>query len=172
MPAFDTALTPTRQMGVIVECFRNVPGVKRSNHPTVSAAAIGPNADALIEHHELHDRFGESSPQGKLYELDGHILLLGVDHGNNTSLHLAEARAELAPMVTDGAPVWFEGERRWVELSHREDDAELFAQIGDDFAKTGRERRAPIGVGIGRLSRARDIVDFGLAWMHEQSPSE
>jgi ATP/maltotriose-dependent transcriptional regulator MalT len=36
---------------------------------------------------------GERSPLARVYDLDGHVLLLGVDHANNTSLHLAEYRA-------------------------------------------------------------------------------
>src|SRR4051794_16906227 len=30
MPAFDATLTPMRSMGAIVDCFRHVPGVRRS----------------------------------------------------------------------------------------------------------------------------------------------
>jgi len=165
MPAFDPHLTPTRSMGAIVECFRGVPGVRRSNHPTVSAAAIGPNARALVEAHELHDRFGESSPQGRLYELDGHVLLLGVDHANNTSLHLSEARSGLPELVADGAPVLIDGQRAWVEIEHLEEDSDDFAAIGEAFAATGKERHGTVGIGVGRLCRSRDVVDFGIEWM-------
>ena len=77
-PAYDPNLTPTRSMGVIPECFRHLPGVIRSSHPVSSAAAVGPNAAAIVEGHELVNGLGEGSPQGRLYGLDGHTLLLGV----------------------------------------------------------------------------------------------
>lgn len=170
MPAFDPALTPTRSMGAIVDCFRQLPDVKRSNHPTVSACALGPHAAVLTEGHELTDRFGPSSPQGRLYELDGHVLLLGVDHANNTSLHLSEARSGLPEVVSDGAPVLVNGTREWVEISHLDKDSDDFSEIGEAFGATGKEQRGAVGVGIGRLCRSLDVVDFGVEWMLANRP--
>jgi len=170
MPVFDPHLTPTRSMGVIVDCFRCLPGVQRSNHPTVSAAALGPNAEALLGDHDLADRFGETSPQGRLYELDGHVLLLGVDHGNNTSLHLSEAKSGLSELAKDGAPMIVDGERAWVEVTQLDTDEEDFTEIGEAFAASGNERRATVGVGIARLCRSRDVVDFGVEWMLANRP--
>lgn len=48
-----------------------------------------------------------------LYDRDGRVLLLGTDHGTNTSLHLAEYRADYPKERTgDGGPVLIDGERR------------------------------------------------------------
>lgn len=167
MPAFDPALTPTRQMGAIVECFRHVAGVRRSNHPTVSAAAIGPNLEAIVAGHELAFGLGESSPQARLYDLNGWVLLLGVSHENNTSLHLSEFRAEFPdkPWTTHSSPIHIDGERRWVTYDDLEEGSDDFEQIGEDFAAAGLEIRGKVGAGTARLCRARDIVDFGVRWM-------
>ena len=110
-PAFDPELTPTRKMGAIAECLRHVRRVLRSNHPTVSAAAVGPNAEVVVSGHELAFGLGESSPQARLYDLDGWVLLLGVTHANNTSLHLAEYRSTFPnkPWTTHSSPFLIKG---------------------------------------------------------------
>jgi aminoglycoside 3-N-acetyltransferase len=172
MPAYDPLLTPTRAMGAIVECFRHVPGVQRSTHPTVSAAAIGPNAAAVVGNHELADGLGEGSPQARLYDLDASVLLLGVTHANNTSLHLAEHRVTVAAQrwTTWSSPVLVDGRRQWVTVPALVDDDEDFEPLGEAFAATGLEARGPVAAGTGRLCRVRDVVDFAVAWMDANRP--
>jgi aminoglycoside 3-N-acetyltransferase len=166
-PAYDPRLTPTRQMGAIVGCFRHVPGVRRSAHPTVSVAAVGPRSERVVDGHELANQHGETSPLARLYELDALVLLLGVSHANNTSLHLAEHRASVPnkAWTTRSSPVLVDGRRAWISYPDLEDDDSDFERLGQDFAETGREAHGPVGAGSGRLMGVRDVVDYATEWM-------
>ncbi|GAB3870095.1 hypothetical protein GCM10027610_131180 [Dactylosporangium cerinum] len=97
------------------------------------------------------------------------MLLLGVGHDNNTSLHLAEHRAALPvekPRLRQGSPMLVDGERRWVEYTELADDTSLFEPLGKDFAAiTELERVGPVGSGTARLMRQRALVDFGAMWL-------
>ena len=90
---FDPQHTPCRGMGVVANTFWQLPNVLRSDSPH-SFAAKGPQASAITAPHPVDVPHGLDSPVGRVYELDGQVLLLGVGHDANTTIHLAESLAD------------------------------------------------------------------------------
>lgn len=167
MPAFDLDLTPIREMGVTAEAFRRLPGVERSNHPRMSHLAYGPLATIITSGHSLVDGLGEQSPLARLYERDAQVLLLGVPHANNTSLHLAEYRAvwPSKTRMTQGSPVFVNGRREWVTYEELETSADDFDAIGNELATNQLQVSGFVGFATAQLMHQRAVVDFAANWM-------
>lgn len=163
MPAFDKRVTPTRKMGAIAELFRTLPDVLRSDHPTESVAARGPRAPFLTDGHELTSPSGERSPLARLYDLDAFVLLLGVGHGSNSSMHLAEDRADWPgkKVVARGVPLSVDGRREWVVYEALDSDSGDFELAGASFAA---QTTGTVGSAKALLFGQRDVVDHAVDW--------
>ena len=99
MHVFDLQNTPT-YTGIIPETFRKRKGVVRSISPTHSLCALGKKAKELIKNHENCDNpFAMNGPFGKLYEWNAKMLLIGVDHFANSSLHIVEDMSDFPVKV-------------------------------------------------------------------------
>ncbi|WP_307836818.1 aminoglycoside N(3)-acetyltransferase [Acrocarpospora phusangensis] len=165
-PGYDPAVTPSRWMGLLPETVRTWPGAVRSAHPWLSFAAIGAHAETVTGGHRLDDALGEDSPLGALYRLDGKVLLLGVGHDSNTSLHLGEWRQESPPRGPHGASIRrADGTSEWVtwtDVLEKEDD---FEELGAAFEAAGGVTFGQVGSATARLMPQRAAVDFATAWI-------
>jgi aminoglycoside 3-N-acetyltransferase len=172
-PGFDPATTPSHWMGVIAELVRTWPGARRSDHPETSFAALGPAAADIVGGHRLDHMLGEASPLGRVYHLDGDVLLLGVDHSSNTSLHLAEYRQPHPARIRHGAAVLAGRGRAWTWWDDVDVDESDFAELGADLDVAGLVTMGAVGSATCRLMRQRAAVDFAVDWFaaHRPRPS-
>ena len=165
MPPYRPAVTPSRGVGAVPECLRTHPGARRSRHPVMSFAAWGADAEAVVADHAYERSLGESSPLARVYERDGDVLLLGVGHGVNTSLHLAEYRADVPAETTrEVAPVLEDGRRVTVEYEDLVTRTEDFPDLGAAFERRVGLERGTVGAADARLASQRELVDFAVGW--------
>ena len=162
-PLYDPAATPC-WTGRIPETFRQRAQAVRSLHPTHSVAAIGARALELTAGHEFSvTPCGPDSPYGRLAQVGGYVLLLGVTHHSSTTFHLAEELAGVPYHMQPGlvaARIVENGQPRTIHLMiHRYGAPRNFARMEPLFRERGIQRDAQIGDAHVRLVDARRMVE-------------
>jgi len=129
---FRRDLPADKQMGLIPETLRQHARAKRTAHPILSFAGI--YADKFLAAQRLQDPLG---PIAALAEADGWVLLVGVDHTVNTSIHYAERLAGRKNFVR-----WALLPDRIIECPGFPGDSSGFDAIAPDLAGRVRTVRA------------------------------
>ncbi len=160
---WDPARTPAAgDLGVVADTFWRQPGVLRSNHLQAFAAA-GPAAEAILRDPLPLPPHIPASPVGRVHELDGQVLLLGVGHDANTTLHLAELIADVPYRIPRTCAVFEDG--RAVEIPYGENDhcCARFTLADGWLRERGLQAEGAVGHAHARLFRSRDLVDLAVA---------
>jgi aminoglycoside 3-N-acetyltransferase len=158
--AYDPAATPPdRNMGQVPwEVWRR-PIARRSAHPLMSVTAIGPRANDLAGDHPMDDPL---RPYRRLAESGGWVLLQGVDHTRNTTIHAAEFMLDLPhlsgpayALVADRSTVTG---ARILTMPREPDCSEGFNRLVDRIPR----REIQIGHALLWLCRGQDVLDTAL----------
>jgi aminoglycoside 3-N-acetyltransferase len=155
---FERTATPCLWLGIVAETFWRMPGVLRSDSPH-AFAAIGPQAARITAPQPVDLPHGPDSPVGRVYELNGQVLLLGAGHDSNTTVHLAEylggaryRRQKYSTILEAGQPVRVE----YGEIDHC---CQNFNLVEGWLEAKGLQRRGQVGHAEARLARSQDIVE-------------
>ena len=166
---FDPRTTPAAtDLGVLADAFWRLPGVRRSTHPFAFAAS-GALAEEIVTGAMTLPPHAPGSPVDRVHARDGRVLLLGVGHDANTTLHLAEMLADVPYRV-----------RNAIHRAPR--------RRADDGSSTGRtitavrasrpptdgseprdcSRKARSGNAPARLFRSRDVVRLAVEQLRRE----
>ncbi len=148
--AFHRDMPVDKLMGVLPETLRNHPKAKRSSHPIQSFAGIG--MDAIINSQTIFDPF---APIRVLAESDGWVVLLGVDHTVNTSIHYAEKISGRLQFIR-----WALLPDRVVECSNFPGDSEGFNSIAPLVEKY--TRRVNIGDALVQAVHLKSLINAAV----------
>jgi aminoglycoside N3'-acetyltransferase len=144
-------------LGVVADTFWRLPGVLRSDHAFAFAAA-GPEATRVTSDPLPLPPHAPASPAGRVHDLDGKVLLLGVGHDGNSTLHLAELIADVPYRVTKHCTVVDRGRPRRIEYGENDHCCARFALADDWLRERGLQSEGRVGHAHTRLARSRDIV--------------
>ena len=133
-------------MGILPEVLRNHPKARRSSHPIQSFAGI--NADAIVNAQTIYEPL---APIAALAERDGWVLLLGVDHRVNMSIHYAEKLSGRMQFIR-----WALTPGRVVECPGFPGDSEGFNAIAPAVEKF--TRRVEVGNALVQAVPLRNLI--------------
>jgi aminoglycoside N3'-acetyltransferase len=163
---FDPLSTSCIDLGIVADTFWRIPGVLRSDNPH-SFSAAGPLAEKIAAPHPVDFPHGLDSPVGRVFEFDGQVLLIGVDHSSDTTIHLCEAlagvryrRKKHLTLRKDGQPVRID----YSEIDHCCDN---FALVDGWLEEQNLQQRGKVGNAAALLIRSRDIVKTVVPRLHQ-----
>ncbi|MGH7856298.1 MAG: AAC(3) family N-acetyltransferase [Candidatus Binatia bacterium] len=155
---FDPLSTDVEDhLGVVADTFWRRPGVVRGDHP-FAVAALGPLADEVAGAPFVLPPHGPGSGIDRVHDLDGWVLLAGVDHDANTTIHLAELAAGAPYRQPKHITVLEDGGPKRIDYGENDSCCRGFVMAGGWLRGRGLLREGLLAGGRGMLARSRDVV--------------
>jgi aminoglycoside 3-N-acetyltransferase len=152
---FTRDLPADKQMGAVAEALRKHPRARRTAHPILSFAGI--YAEKFLAAQSMEEPLGTLAA---LAQADGWVLLLGVDHTVNTSVHYAEQLAGRKRFLR-----WALLPDRIIECPGFPGDSAGFDAIGVDLVSETRQVR--IGNALVQALPLRGLIEIVTARLQD-----
>ena len=150
-------------LGVFPQVVHRASGARHSPVPGSSFVALGRHAAELVSVQDPDRPYGPAGPLGRLGELDGWVLLLGVDFRCATSVHCAEEQADLPYLRRDPPNRYLVGPDQWLEVGHDYGCGEGFNAVQEVLRDHGQLLEGSVGAASSLLTRHGHIVEAGLS---------
>jgi aminoglycoside 3-N-acetyltransferase len=184
LPFVPEVAEAARFEGRLAERVRTWPGARRSANADTGVAAVGAQADWLVEPHGPDDGFGRGTPYARLVQAGGQVLLLGAPLETISLLHHAEAIARVRekrrvryrlPVAGAGGVVQW---RDCEDLDVRNGPVPYERVVRDGEPPLAVIARAALAAGVGERGRigaapchlfsAAPLVRFARRWLEER----
>jgi aminoglycoside 3-N-acetyltransferase len=150
---YRSSMPVDRTIGVIPEALRRHPIAKRSLHPILSF--VGVNAEPFLQCQTIEEPL---LPIGAMMEADGWVILLGVDHRVNTSIHYGERLAGRLQFIR-----WALTKGGVQECPHYPGCSDGFESITPKLAEIGRS--VEVGGALVRAFPLAEMVRIIREWI-------
>lgn len=156
---FDPVRTPVSpSLGIVPATFGSMPGVRRSHHPHAFLAR-GPRAGEIVRDPLPLPPHRMESPVGRVYQAGGSVLLLGVNHDADTTVHLAELEGGAPYRVPKSCVVLQDGRPHRVAYGENDHCCARFVLVDDWVREAGVQREGVVGSAHARLVASRAVVE-------------
>ena len=167
-PFFDASSTPGKT-GILGERLRSRPGTRRSIHPSHSVGATGVRAAEFLDEHLLGEAVGIGSPFDRLAQAGGKVLLAGVGHQANTTVHCGEAYAGAQKFFWNDGPLPIakvrcaDGSVVEHQLDCSSSCSRAFDAIDAPLRVASRVQDFRLGDAAACLMKGQDVIDATVA---------
>ncbi len=165
---FNKRLSAAANMGEVTAQFMRNEAVLRSSHPAYSFLAWGKYAKLIVEKHPLHFGLSKDSPLSKIVDLNGFVLMAGMNYDKCELFHLAQYSNKACPIRVMTYPVEKAGNVHWIKMLDKEFSDASYKQIGKLMEERGVVKSLEIGNTVCRLFSSREALNSAVAYLNQE----
>ena len=163
---FNKRLSTPVNMGEVTVQFMRNEAVLRSNHPAYSFLAWGKYAKLIVEKHPLHFGLSKDSPLSKIVDLNGFVLLAGMNYDKCEMFDLAQYNNRACPIRILTYPIEKGGNIHWIKMLDKEMNTSSYKAIGANMEERGVVKILEVGNTTCRLFSAREAISSAAAYLN------